>query len=96
MSAAIRTTDHEEIRTWVESRGGTPAVVKGTKKAGRLGTLRIDMPRGVGEERLEHVSWDDWFQTFDDNALAVLYQEEADDGSTSLFSKLVKRDEPSD
>lgn len=96
MSTAIKTTDHEEIRSWVESRGGSPAVVRDTAKAGRRGILRIDMPRGAGAESLERVSWDEWFRTFDDNELAFLYQEETEDGSTSLFSKLVKRDEPSD
>lgn len=99
MSAAIRTTDHEVIKNWVESRGGSPAVVRDTAKAGRAGILRVDLPRGAGEESLEHVSWDDWFQTFDDNELAFLYQDETEEGSTSMFSKLVRRtedDEPSD
>jgi hypothetical protein len=98
MSAAIRTTDHEVIRSWVESRGGSPAVVRDTKKAGRAGILRVDLPQGAGEDSLEHVSWDDWFRTFDDNELEFLYQDETSDGSTSMFSKLVRRDEdePSD
>ena len=42
------TTDHEEIRRWVEERGGTPAVVKGTE-SGDSALLRIDYPGFSGE-----------------------------------------------
>ena len=39
------TTDQNEIRRWVEERGGRPAVVKSTRgKADDVGILRIDFP----------------------------------------------------
>ena len=37
---ANTTTDHEEIRKWVESRGGCPARVKRTGSDGDPGILR--------------------------------------------------------
>jgi hypothetical protein len=91
-STSRTTTDHEEIRRWVEEHGGTPAIVRGTEDADG-GVLRIDFPGGAGEESLEHVSWDEWFRVFDDRNLAFLYQEERAGGEDSTFFKLVRRDQ---
>ena len=39
--------DHDEIRSWVEERGGRPATIAGTPKKGEeAGLLRIDFPGG--------------------------------------------------
>ena len=84
------TTDHDEIRRWVEEHGGKPAVVRQTKN-GEGGVLRIDFPGGAGEDELEPVSWDEWFEIFDSNRLALLYQEQKAGGEDSTFFKLVRR-----
>src|SRR4051812_4075081 len=74
MASQSKTTrDHDEIRTWVEEHDGHPASVRGTGN-GDPGVLRIDFPGGAGEDQLEHVSWDEWFEKFDANDLAFLYQ----------------------
>ena len=86
------TTDHEEIRRWVEARGGKPATVRGTCNGDEAGVLRIDFPGGAGEDQLEHISWNEWFEKFDENQLAFLYQEEKASGEDSTFFKLVSRD----
>lgn len=89
MAAARATTDHETIRSWVEARGGHPACVKGTGRTnGDPGILRIDYPGFGGEGKLEPMSWDDFFDAFEANDLAFLYQDEDE----SRFSKLVGRD----
>jgi anaerobic selenocysteine-containing dehydrogenase len=80
------TTAHQEIRRWVEERGGNPARVEGTQ------LLRIDYPGFSGEQRLEQISWDEFFEVFDKNNLAFIYQEETKDGGESRFSKFVDRD----
>ncbi|HEV2768505.1 MAG TPA: hypothetical protein VGV63_12460 [Acidimicrobiales bacterium] len=85
------TTDHDEIRRWVEEHGGTPASVKGTESADEAGVLRIDFPGGAGEDQLEHISWDDWFAKFDDSGVAFLYQESKASGEDSTFFKLIRR-----
>ena len=90
-SATRTTTDHEDIRRWVEEHGGTPASVKGTDSGGEAGILRIDFPGGAGEDQLEHISWDDWFDKFDGSELAFLYQEQKASGEDSTFFKLVQR-----
>ena len=89
-SEAKVTTNHDEIRRWVEKRGGHPAQVKGTE------LLRIDYPGFSGEERLEKITWDQFFAAFEENNLAFLYQEKTKDGSESRFSKLVDRDKVED
>lgn len=92
MASGNTTTDHEEIREWVESRGGKPACVKRTGQGDDPGILRIDFPGGSGEDTLEHIDWDTWFEAFDENNLAFVYQEETADGAESRFNKLVSRE----
>ncbi len=91
MSDAKTTTDHDEIKRWAEERDGKPASVKGTEDGDEAGILRFDFPGGAGEDKLEHISWEDWFEKFDDSKLALLYQEEKADGEGSTFFKLVNR-----
>ena len=82
------TTNHKTIREWMEDRGGHPAKVKGTDdKHG--GLLRVDF--GRPEENLERIEWEEFFETFDANKLAFLYQEEIH-GHKSRFCKFVNRD----
>jgi hypothetical protein len=87
------TTEHDEIRRWVEQHDGVPASVRGTEQGDDAGVLRIDFPGGAGEQELAHISWDDWFDKFDANNLAFLYQEHKASGEDSTFFKLVARDQ---
>lgn len=90
-SESKTTTDHDEISTWVEARGGKPSTVKRTADGDEPGVLRIDFPGYSGEESLEEISWAAFFEKFDEEKLAFLYQEETRDGEESRFSKLVSR-----
>ena len=94
MSESTTTTDHDEIRRWAEERDATPATVRGTQDDdGSPGVLRLDFEGyGAGEDELEHVDWDVWFEKFEESKLAFLYQDEKSDGETSTFFKLVARD----
>jgi hypothetical protein len=88
------TTDHKEIQKWVGDRGGRPATVKGTAdKDESGGLLRIDYEGFGDDENLEPISWEDFFEKFEESKLAFLYQEETTGGDTSRFSKFVRRDE---
>ena len=89
------TTDHDEIQRWVEARGGRPAVVKGTER-GDSALLRIDYPGFSGEDTLEPIEWDEFFEIFDENNLGFLYQEKTADGGQSRFSKFIDRDASGD
>jgi hypothetical protein len=90
-SESKTTTDHDQIRRWVEEHDGVPASVRGTENGDAAGVLRIDFPGGAGEDELEHISWDDWFEKFDSNDLEFLYQEQKASGEDSTFFKLVNR-----
>jgi hypothetical protein len=47
----------------------------------------MDFP-GYGGKRLRIVSWQEWFESFDNNKLVFLFQEHKADGSPSNFFKL--------
>ncbi len=81
------TTDHGEIRQWVEAHGGHPATVKSTHRRGDLGIIRIDFPGHSFGGTLEAISWDEWFEKFDDQELAFVHQDKRD----SNFNKLIRR-----
>ncbi|MDR6759533.1 hypothetical protein J2Y48_004849 [Mycoplana sp. BE70] len=86
MSEAKMTSNHAEIRKWVEERKGSPSRVKGAKEGG---VLRIDF--GEPEDALEEISWDDFFRIFDERKLAFLHQDKTADGKVSRFNKFVDK-----
>ncbi len=83
---SLVTTSHEVIRNWAESRGGVPATVEGTEHGDRAGVLRFDF--GERTDRLRHITWEEWFRTFDERKLNFIYQEERKDGRQSTFFQL--------
>lgn len=85
------TTDHKVIRKWVEERGGKPASVKGTGGDDEAGVLRIDFPGYGDESSLQEISWDEFFEKFEEKELAFLYQDETSGGKESRFFKFVSR-----
>jgi hypothetical protein len=87
---SLATTSHEVIRRWAEDRDAVPATVEGTEHGDHLGVLRFDF--GGDSENLRHVSWDEWFATFDARNLNFLYQEERKDGNQSNFFRLESPD----
>ncbi|HLJ14543.1 MAG TPA: hypothetical protein VKV15_08620 [Bryobacteraceae bacterium] len=95
-SKSIVSTDHDEIRRWAEERGAQPACVKGTGKKGDLGMLRLEFPNSragkSADKSLQQIGWDEWFQKFDEQNLALLHQEETATGKKSNFNKLVSRE----
>jgi hypothetical protein len=91
-AAAHITTDHQTIQRWAEGRGGWPASVSRTARGESTGILRIDFPGFSGQGTLKPISWEDWFDKFDESNLAFLYQERTGDGKQSRFFKLIERE----
>jgi hypothetical protein len=87
---SLVTTSHEVIKEWAEARQGVPATVPGTEHGDHLGVLRIDF--GGDSDQLRHVSWDEWFKSFDERRLNFIYQEQRSDGSQSNFFQLENPD----
>ena len=90
-SSARQLNDHDEIRQWAEERGATPSSVRGTGDNNDLGMIRLDFPGYSGEGKLEEVSWDEWFDKFDESNLTLLVQDQTARGQKSNFNKLVSR-----
>jgi hypothetical protein len=86
------TTDLETIKKWAEERDGKPSRVKSTADKDGGGVLRIDFPGYSGKDTLEEISWDEWFETFNDRNLAFLYQDHTAGGKESRFFKLINRE----
>ena len=93
MATSKQTTDHDEIRKWVEERGGTPAHVRKTGDDDDPGILRISFPGYDDDDdaNLEPIEWNEFFRKFDDNELSFLYQERTADGELSTFNKFTRR-----
>jgi hypothetical protein len=83
---SLATTNHEVIKRWAEDRDARPATVEGTEHGDHLGVLRFDF--GDKTERLREVSWDEWFETFDERRLNFIYQEQRSDGRQSNFFRM--------
>jgi hypothetical protein len=90
MSEGHTTTNHDTIRKWAEARDGKPARVKGTEDRSGEGILRFDFAEP--DEKLEKISWEDFFETFEDRNLALVYQDKTADGKMSRFAKFVRRE----
>lgn len=85
-------TDHKKIRRWAEQRDAWPACVRNTGRGREVGILRLDFPGYSGAGSLDEISWDQWFQKFDANNLALIVQNKTARGKKSNFNKIVGRD----
>ena len=85
-------TDHEEIQRWAEERDAKPSAVRRTHTDEETGIIRLDFPGYSGENSLEEISWDEWFEDFDRRNLALIVQDETAAGERSNFNKLVSRE----
>ena len=94
-SESQATTDHDEIREWVEERDGQPAYVESIED-GESGLLRIDCPDRNGEddedEDLDDICWGEFVETVEENDLAGPPQDETPDGGTSYSRTFVSRE----
>ncbi len=86
------TQDHSTIKKWTEERNGKPAVVESTTSSNKGGgLLRINFPK-YAEDNLKDISWEEFFEIFDNNNLQFLYQETTKNGGKSHFFKLISND----
>ncbi len=82
-------TDHQEIRKWADERGAKPSRVRGTGGGDDAGMIRLDFPGYSGADSLEPISWDEWFEKFDEKNLALIVDQSGN--RTRNFNKLVSR-----
>lgn len=86
MTLARQTTNHDEIRNWVEERNGRPSKVNGSAEAG---ILRIDF--GEPDKNLKPIDWNEFFSIFEGARLAFLCQDDVGYGERSRFNKFISR-----
>lgn len=88
-----KTTDHDQIKQWVEARGGKPAAVCGTEDGDPPGVIRIAFPQMKQSEAegLTLIDWPQFFEKFEEQDLAMVYQDQTSGGAESHFCKLVSR-----
>ena len=91
MVKADLTIDHERIRRWAEERGGRPARVKRAGSAEQNGLLRIDFPDQPSHELREFISWEEFFRRFDQEHLALLFEEYSAGGFPSRLHRMISR-----
>lgn len=73
-----RTIKHDVIKDWAAKHAGEPALVRTTTDA-----LKIKI--GDDEPSYEKVSWEKWFEVFDEKEFAFVYEE------PGFLAKVVKR-----
>ncbi len=91
------TTDHNEIRKWAEGLRGRPAILDHPiARADKLG-IRIDFPGETHEVLMtekRRASWDEFFKIFEDQRLALTYEDQPQGGDPSDWYRFEKRDAP--
>ena len=82
------TTDHNTIKQWAKKHNGKPAAVDRTHQDKDVGIIRLMFPKAPQSEHqhLVEISWDDFFEEFEQRKLALIYELD------SMFSKLVSRE----
>lgn len=73
MSDATTTIDHGFIRAWAEAREGRPGLLAGRVSATGSPLLRFDF--GTPEPGLTEVAWDEFFEVFERDGLALEYRD---------------------
>lgn len=85
MSFAHPTTDHEEIKAWAKEHNLKPAIIATTGLPSEKKGLRFDAPGEADEAQLteakqtQDVSWAEFFQVFEEEGLALSFDEEFTD-----------------
>jgi hypothetical protein len=82
----LATRSRDVVEDWARRRDGHPAAAT-RGDDGRPRVLRFDFEGGPdkGGSDLERISFDEWWQTFEERDLVFVYQERLSDGSQSNF-----------
>jgi hypothetical protein len=85
------TTDHDAIQEWVEGHGSTAAQVS-EPVGDDPGSLAV-VPTDIDDDSVDLLSWDEFFEIFEDEELAFVYQTDKDDPDEQWFCKFIHREE---
>ena len=88
MAASHIVIDHNDIKAFATRTGGKPSVVADTEGNSGPGLLRFD--HGRDNEGLEEISWDRFFEIFEEQELALMLDTSGDNPN---FNKFVSRNQ---
>ena len=88
MAASHIVIDHNDIKDFATRTGGKPSVVSDTKGSSGPGLLRFD--HGRDNEGLEEISWDRFFEIFEEQELGLMLDTSGDNPN---FNKFVSRNQ---
>jgi hypothetical protein len=84
------TTDHEIIYKWAEVREGIPAVLSAA--GNEFPSLLITFPSTTLDMPLRTIPWNEFFSLLESYGLAMVYEDETEEGDISLFNRFVDRE----
>jgi len=101
LSARV-TTDHGVIRRWAQDRGGRPAAVQPRPGRDHTVSVHINFPGhpahaviaqgwSASGASIAPLTWEEFFERFERDHLAFLYQERASTGMPSRLFRIVSR-----
>lgn len=91
--------DHNEIRQWAEKHNGTPQIIDHETAQGDKVGIRINFPGHNDEELLSvdvkphDISWDEFFQIFDERGLALEYTDKIPEYDPNDSYRFLRREE---
>lgn len=99
----ISLTDRDAIRSWAAARMGAPAIVDISPAGGMQPMLRLVFGQAAYQDQdqaerppnaggVEFVEWDEWFDLFEREQLALVVNEEMPDRRDSSH-EFVRRDD---
>lgn len=89
MKSNNRTTDHRQIKNWVNARAGIPVRIKKTSPMHKEGFLHIYFPdSNEDSDGFQRITWQHFFDVFQSAQLAFLYE----NAMNSRFHRFVNRE----
>jgi len=91
------TTDHNEIKAWVEKHHGRPQIDDFSSGASGQKMLRVDFPGEADDQLLgesdkpHNTSWEAFFKEFEDQGLAFMYAKRVNKDDPSMSYRFVPR-----
>lgn len=85
------TTNHDQIRRWVEDRGGSPSRTLGSEYGLDKGGLYIRFADEEPDVETKSIDWTEFFKLFDGFELAFLFRNRTPSGSQSRFYEFIDR-----
>ncbi|RPI32584.1 MAG: hypothetical protein EHM70_08600 [Chloroflexota bacterium] len=69
------TTDRNVIKMWVNARGGWPAIIRKFTSAGVEMALSIVFPGSETDETIHRLTWEEFFEKFEQQHLVFIYED---------------------